>query len=82
MVDGGSLNGKSTIANRIAKHVNGIVLDIDLLCKDWLEEQLKSAKTPIYNTCFFMYYNRNFFILGKNGRVGGIANFFNINKIY
>lgn len=57
LVDGGSLNGKSTIANRIAKHVNGIVLDIDLLCKDWLEEQLKSAKTPI--ECFFIIQNYN-----------------------
>ena len=57
LVDGGSLNGKSTTANRIAKHVNGIVLDVDLLCKDWLEEQLKSARTPV--ECFFILQNYN-----------------------
>ncbi len=44
LVDGGSCNGKSTIAKRIAKHTDAIVLDIDLICKEWVERNLKNIQ--------------------------------------
>lgn len=45
LIDGGSLQGKSTLANRIAKQTNAIVLDIDLLCRDWVDERLKKVQS-------------------------------------
>ena len=34
------------------------MLDVDLLCKDWLEEQLKSAKTPVERFFILQNYNK------------------------
>ena len=45
LIDGGSLQGKNTLANRIAKQTNAIVLDIDLLCRDWVDERLKKVQS-------------------------------------
>lgn len=46
LIDGASLNGKTTLANRLAKNIDATVIDIDLICKDWLEEQLAKTKSP------------------------------------
>lgn len=40
LVDGASRNGKTTFANRLAKEIDGIVLDIDYLCKEWGDKEL------------------------------------------
>ncbi len=47
LIDGASANGKTTLAERIAKQTNGIIVDIDLLCKDWMEEQMQTVKTRV-----------------------------------
>lgn len=46
LIDGASLNGKTTLANRLAKNIGATtVIDIDLICKDWLDEQLAKTKS-------------------------------------
>lgn len=45
LVDGGSLNGKTTFANRLAKQIDAIVVDVDLVCLEWLNSQLQRCKT-------------------------------------
>lgn len=55
IVDGGSSNGKTTFAFELAKKVDGTVVDIDLLCKDWIEEHLKNAKSQL--ELFYIKYN-------------------------
>lgn len=47
LVDGASRNGKTTFANRLAKEIDGIVLDIDYLCKEWGDKELENAKDMI-----------------------------------
>ena len=44
-VDGASLNGKTTFATRLAKQIDGILVDIDLVCVEWLNSQLQRCKT-------------------------------------
>ena len=44
-VDGASLNGKTTFATRLAKQIDGIIVDIDLVCVEWLNSQLQRCKT-------------------------------------
>lgn len=41
LIDGSSLNGKTTFAKRLSQVINAEVVDIDLICKDWVDEQLK-----------------------------------------
>ena len=41
LIDGASLNGKTTFANRLAKSIGAEVVDVDLICMDWSDEQLK-----------------------------------------
>lgn len=45
LIDGPSANGKTTFAYRISQHINGIVIDIDLLCQEWIETHLKALKS-------------------------------------
>ena len=40
-IDGASLNGKSTFAKRLAKYINANVIDIDILCKKWVEKEVE-----------------------------------------
>lgn len=47
LIDGPSCNGKSTLAKRLANHVDAEIVDIDMICKSYIEEKLNSAKSPI-----------------------------------
>lgn len=47
LIDGASQNGKTTFAKRLAKKVDGIVLDIDWLCKEWIDQELIKAKDQV-----------------------------------
>lgn len=40
-IDGASANGKTTFAKRLASHTNAEVVDIDIICKEWIDKQLK-----------------------------------------
>ena len=42
LLDGSSLNGKTTFARRLARNINAQVVDIDIICKDWIDEQMES----------------------------------------
>lgn len=44
-VDGASLNGKTTFANRLAKQIEAIVVDVDSVCLEWLNSQLQRCRT-------------------------------------
>ncbi len=44
LVDGPSNNGKSTFAKRLAKKINAEVIDIDILCVEWMEKQSKTIQ--------------------------------------
>lgn len=39
LMDGSSLNGKSTFAKRLARMIDAEVVDIDMLCIEWLEKE-------------------------------------------
>lgn len=39
LMDGSSLNGKSTFAKRLARMIEAEVVDIDMLCIEWLEKE-------------------------------------------
>lgn len=58
LIDGGSLNGKTTFAKRLAKHINASVVDIDLLCKDWIEKEVDKITNPFQRTAFLMNMNK------------------------
>ena len=57
-IDGGSLNGKTTFAKRLAKHINASVVDIDLLCKDWIEKEVEKYTNPAQRFAFLMNMDR------------------------
>lgn len=42
LIDGASINGKSTFAGRLARNIGAEVVDIDIICKEWMDEQLKN----------------------------------------
>lgn len=44
LVDGNSASGKSTFSKRLAKKLDAEVLDIDLMCKDFIEESIANCK--------------------------------------
>lgn len=44
VIDGGSVNGKSTLAKRIANLTDSLIIDIDLLCVQELKQKLKNVK--------------------------------------
>lgn len=58
LIDGSSLNGKSTFANRLAKQINASIVDIDMICKEWIEEQQAKITNPIQNFSFLMNMDR------------------------
>lgn len=47
LIDGSSLNGKTTFANRLSKQIKASIVDIDLICADWIEQKLAKATNPI-----------------------------------
>ena len=47
IIDGASANGKTTAAYRLAKKVDAIVVDIDLLCKEFIDNNLRQAKSKL-----------------------------------
>ena len=48
LIDGSSLNGKSTFARRIVNNLNGAeIVDIDLICKDYMDQHLQQLKNPL-----------------------------------
>ena len=54
LIDGASLNGKTTFAKRLAKKTNASVVDIDLLCKDWIEVEYEKITNPNQIYSFIM----------------------------
>lgn len=58
LIDGASLNGKTTFANRLAKHINANIVDIDLICKDWIEAQQAKITNPVQRFSFMMNMDR------------------------
>lgn len=58
LIDGASLNGKTTFAKRLAKHINASVVDIDLLCKDWIEKEVDKITNPFQRYAFLMSMNK------------------------
>lgn len=43
LVDGSSLSGKSTFAKRLAPIIDANIVDIDIICQEFLHEQLRSS---------------------------------------
>lgn len=58
LIDGASLNGKTTFAKRLGKRTNANVVDIDLLCKNWLEAESAKITNPVQNFSFMMNMDR------------------------
>lgn len=58
LIDGSSLNGKTTFAKRLAKQANATVIDIDLLCKDWIEAEITKITNPVQKHSFMMNLDR------------------------
>jgi len=58
LIDGSSLNGKTTFAKRLAKHIEADIVDIDLICKDWIEQQVKKNRNPIEQFSFVVNMDR------------------------
>lgn len=54
LIDGASLNGKSTLAERLAKFTNANIVDIDMICKEWIENELAKIKDPSRRFAFLM----------------------------
>ena len=42
LFDGSSLNGKTTFAERLAQTIDAQVVDSDIICKKWIDEQIKN----------------------------------------
>lgn len=53
LIDGASLNGKSTLAQRLSKVSNVSVVDIDIICQDWIEKQLANCSNSFSRIAFF-----------------------------
>lgn len=41
LFDGGTLNGKTTFAERLARNIGAQVVDIDIICKKWLDQKIE-----------------------------------------
>lgn len=54
LIDGATLNGKTTFAKRLAKWTNTSVVDIDLLCKDWIETEIEKITNHVQKNSFIM----------------------------
>ena len=42
LIDGSSLNGKTTFSERLAQSIGAQVVDIDIICKNWIDNQMKN----------------------------------------
>lgn len=58
LIDGATLNGKSTLAERLSSHISASVVDIDLICAAWVEKQLAQFTNPVQRMSFIMNINR------------------------
>lgn len=58
LMDGSSLNGKTTFSQRLAKRIGADIVDIDLICKDWIESQNVESKSPVERFRFLMDMDR------------------------
>lgn len=58
LIDGASMNGKTTLSKRLAKMTGASVVDIDLLCKDWIEKEHAKIANPIQQFAFMMNMDR------------------------
>lgn len=47
LIDGCSLNGKTTLGKRLSNHIQASIVDIDLICKEWIEQYLVKSTNPI-----------------------------------
>ena len=54
VIDGASLNGKTVFAKRLAKQINASVVDIDLLCKEWIDVESAKITNPIQKFSFML----------------------------
>lgn len=52
LIDGSSMNGKTTFANRLVKKIKGNIIDIDLICKDWIDKQISQINNPFQRFSF------------------------------
>lgn len=59
LMDGSSLNGKSTFAERLAHIVGATIVDIDIICKNWIEEQHAKITDPMKRMLFLMDMDKN-----------------------
>lgn len=59
LIDGASLNGKSTLAQHLAKVVNASIVDIDLLCASWAEKQLANSSNTLSRISFVINIERH-----------------------
>lgn len=71
LIDGSSLNGKTTFANRLSKHIQANIVDIDLICKDWIEEHLEKTTNLI----------ERFYLLGNVDKLTDVYILENLEKI-
>ncbi len=59
LIDGATLNGKSTFAERLAHIIGATIVDIDIICKDWIEEQHAKITDPMQKMLFLMDMDKN-----------------------
>lgn len=55
LIDRCSLSGKSTFAYRLVKKIKGNIVDIDLICKDWIDKQISKITNPIERFSFLTH---------------------------
>lgn len=58
LIDGASMNGKTTLSKRLAKTIGASVVDIDLLCKDWIEKEQAKITNPFQQFTLMMNMER------------------------
>ena len=54
LIDGSSLNGKTTFATRLSNQTKASIVDIDLICKEWIEQYLLKNPNSIDKFSFMM----------------------------
>jgi len=58
LVDGSSLNGKTTFANRLSNCIDCEIVDIDILCIQWIEKHLNKVQVPFERNLFISKIDR------------------------
>lgn len=57
LIDGGSANGKTTFANRLAKQFNAEIIDIDMICKECMDKLLASTRNDMEISYIFQKFD-------------------------